>query len=338
MLHGSLILKPQLMAAHKKSSGILTKPEALLEYLGLSFEAFGLERAALADFSFRVPMSFVARMEKGNPKDPLLMQVLPRIFSASTAFSSQFGVDPVSDQRYQVMPGVIHKYPNRVLLVTTGACAVHCRYCFRQAFPYENSLLQSSRWEKVLAYLESQPQVDEVILSGGDPLVLAGDKLQQVAEMLSDISHLKYLRIHSRQPIVDPHSIATSSINGLASIRLKTLLVVHVNHPNELDAEVYEHLLLWRQAGIFLLNQTVLLKEINDAVSVLQQLSHRLYACHVLPYYLHQLDKVKGSEIFWVPKARARQLLAELRATLPGFLVPTLVKDEGGSEGKNWLI
>jgi L-lysine 2,3-aminomutase len=326
------------MAQHKKSSGILTKPEALLEYLGLSVDAYGLDTVALTGFSFRVPMSFVARMEKGNPRDPLLMQVLPRVFSAPTAFSSQFGVDPVSDQRYQVMPGVIHKYPNRVLLVTTGACAVHCRYCFRQAFPYENGLLQSSYWQKVLAYLKDQPQVDEVILSGGDPLVVAGDKLQRAVEMLSDIPHLKYLRIHSRQPIVDPHSITTDVINGLAGVRLKTLLVVHVNHPNELDSDVYQHLLLWRQAGILLLNQTVLLKEINDSLSILKQLSHRLYECHVLPYYLHQLDKVKGSEVFWVPKARSRQLLAQLKAELPGFLVPTLVKDEGGAEGKNWLI
>jgi len=338
MLHAPLVLKPQLTAQHKKSSGILTKPEALLEYLGLSPEVFGFDRSFLDSFSFRVPMSFVERMEKGNPHDPLLMQVLPRHFSAPTSFSAQFGMDPVSDQRYQVMPGVLHKYPSRVLLVTTGACAVHCRYCFRQAFPYENSLLQPSHWQKVLAYLEGQPQVDEVILSGGDPLVLAGDKLQRVAEMLSDISHLKYLRIHSRQPIVDPQSITSGVIDGLAGIRLKTLLVIHANHPNELDAEVYQHLLLWRQAGIMLLNQTVLLKAVNDSLSILSRLSHRLYECHVLPYYLHQLDKVKGSEIFWVPKARARQLLAQLRAELPGFLVPTLVKDEGGTEGKNWLI
>ncbi len=338
------IMTPQLIAEviAKESSdfpAILTKPEQLLKFLEINSDDIHFYDSFASSFSFRVPLSFAKRMKKGDKNDPLLRQVLsigPAMQAPAAPFG--FGADPVQDKKYQVLPGLIHKYYGRVLLVATGACSVHCRYCFRQSFPYQNAVLANDNWNNILNYIKADTSIEEVILSGGDPLVLSLDKLQKIGEALNDIPHLKYIRIHSRQPVVFPESIDGGVMRFFSELRLKTLLVIHANHPNELDNAVKKHLRLWGRFNIQMLNQSVLLKGVNDSIDILKALSHRLYALDVLPYYLHVLDKVAGSEHFLISKARSRQLIYQLGGQLPGFLVPALVYDEGGSYGKIRLI
>jgi len=307
-------------------------PQQLLQRLQLPMNL--LDGAISADqaFSLRIPEPYLQRIEPGNPDDPLLLQVLPR--NAELQKISGFGCDPVGDSASRHLPGLLHKYHGRVLLITTGACGIHCRYCFRRHYPYSDDRLNEGHWQGVLDYLHSDTQISEVILSGGDPLTLSDHKLQQQIQALEQIPHLQRLRIHSRQPVVLPQRITPALIEMLVQTRLQTTLVLHVNHANELDAEVELAMRRLRQQGITLLNQSVLLRDVNDNVDILCTLSERLFACGILPYYLHQLDRVAGAAHFEVTEQQALTLMKALRSRLPGYLVPRLVSEQAGAAYK----
>ncbi|MFN3785962.1 MAG: EF-P beta-lysylation protein EpmB, partial [Thiothrix sp.] len=246
-----------------------------------------------------------------------------------------FNVDPVGDQLAQVAAGVLHKYHGRVLLVTTGACAVHCRYCFRRHFPYSDFNPVKAEWEPALSYLRKHPDVQEVILSGGDPLTLSDERLAVFFKQLEALAHIKRVRFHTRLPVVLPSRVDAGFLAVLANIPQQKILVIHANHAQELAADdVSAALVALKQAGVTLLNQAVLLRGVNDNVAAQVALSESLFAHGVLPYYLHVLDKVAGAAHFDVPEAEAMALLAQVRERLPGFLVPKLVREIAGEATK----
>lgn len=284
--------------------------------------------AAQAQFPLRVPRNFVERMVKGDPDDPLLRQVLP--LGDEMLDLDGFVPDPLAEKPASPIPGLLHKYNGRVLLITTGACAIHCRYCFRRHFPYTDHRLSGSTlspWQSALDYIAADPSIDEVILSGGDPLSLSDDKLSRLAEALDTIPHLKRLRLHTRLPVVLPERVDSKLLAWLAKGRLQKVIVLHVNHSNEINGSVGSAAAKLRQIGVTLLNQAVLLRGVNDSVDVLVNLSQKLFDVGVLPYYLHLLDKVRGAAHFEVDEARAQRLFREVLASLPGFLVPRLVRE-----------
>jgi lysine-2,3-aminomutase-related protein len=310
----------------------VTDPAELLRLLQLDPALLpGAQRAARL-FPLRAPRGYVARMRRGDPSDPLLRQVLP--LDDECVAASGFVTDPVGDLAAMIVPGVLRKYRGRALLVTTGACAVHCRYCFRRHFPYGEAHAAKEGWRAAIQYLLAEPSVTEVILSGGDPLTLSDRKLAELCAMLAEIKHIQRLRVHTRLPIVLPERVDDTLLRTLTSTRLQTVMVVHANHANELDDAVGEALASLRHAGIILLNQTVLLRGVNDQSDTLADLSEALFAAGVLPYYLHLLDPVQGAAHFDVPEATGRALMANLCARLPGYLVPRLVREEEGEPGK----
>jgi len=273
-------------------------------------------------------------MVKGDPEDPLLRQVLPlgEEFSATPGFVA----DPLIEQDAALpeVPGLLHKYRSRVLLILRGGCAINCRYCFRRHFPYADHPLGAPALARIVEYIRDHPHVNEVILSGGDPLVAKDDQLAAVVSALSDLPQLRRLRIHTRLPITIPSRITPALVDHLAGAPWPTLIVFHANHANELDATFGAAIQPLRAAGVTLLNQSVLLRGVNDRATVLAALSQRLFELGVLPYYLHLLDRVDGAAHFEVPKARALALRRELLAELPGFLVPRLVREIGGEASK----
>ncbi|WP_028110030.1 EF-P beta-lysylation protein EpmB [Ferrimonas futtsuensis] len=308
-----------------------TDPKLLLEALDLDPESFTEEIAARALFPMRVPRPFVAAMEKGNPRDPLLLQVLPaaREFEQVAGYSP----DPLEEQA-SALPGILHKYRSRALLMLKGGCAVNCRYCFRRHFPYGENQLSGSAMEQAIDYLASDTQLNEVILSGGDPLMAKDAHLQRLFGRLEALPHLTRLRIHTRLPVVLPARLTAELGQLLTGTRLKAVLVLHINHPNEITPELREKLLALSHSGVTLLNQSVLLQGVNDCANVLGQLSEALFDAGVLPYYLHLLDKVQGAAHFDLPESRARELMSQLLEALPGFLVPRLVREVGGRSSK----
>lgn len=312
----------------------LTDPRELLALLGLERLSERLP-ADCSDFPLRVPRGFVARMRPGDPDDPLLRQVLPLDdeYRPVPGFSS----DAVGDLASRGAPGVLHKYDGRALLIATGSCAVHCRYCFRRHFPYAGEVAAAAGWRQSLDYLRQHPDVSEAILSGGDPLSLSTAKLAEFTAALAEIPHLRRLRIHSRLPIVLPERVDGELLRWLADCPLQTVVVVHANHPNEIDATIGRALRALRDAGATVLNQAVLLRGVNDDAGALAALSERLFAHGTLPYYLHQLDRVDGAAHFEVDDAVALALVESLRATLPGYLVPRLVREIAGEPGKTPL-
>jgi EF-P beta-lysylation protein EpmB len=279
-----------------------------------------------------VPRAFLALMAKGDPADPLLRQVLPLF--AETIARPGFTSDPLAEARAEVVPGLLHKYRGRVLLLTTGACAVHCRFCFRRNSPGDDLRPGGRRWRQVLGYLRREEDVSEVILSGGDPLMLDDRILAAMAGDLAGIPHLTRLRVHSRLPVVLPSRVDGRLLAWLGGTRLAGVMVIHANHPRELSAEVMAACRRLRAAGVTVLNQSVLLAGINDRMEVLAELSERLFTAGVLPYYLHSLDRVRGAGHFLVEEARARTLVRGLVACLPGYLVPRLVRERPGWPGK----
>lgn len=292
--------------------------------------------AAAKDFALRVPRSYVARMRKGDPNDPLLLQILP--VAAETAVVEGFVSDPVGDMDRRAAQGLLHKYRGRALLVATGACAVHCRYCFRRHFPYgEESALQQG-WQPALEHLRADPTITEVILSGGDPWSLSDRRLKQLTDALQEIPHIRRLRVHTRYPIVLPERIDGGLLAWLQGVRLQKVVVMHANHAREIDASVRLACQQLSAAGVTLLNQSVLLKGVNDNVADLAGLSEALFETHVLPYYLHVLDKVQGAAHFDLPESRALQLHQELTARLPGYLVPKLVREIAGAPAKTAVV
>lgn len=271
-------------------------------------------------------------MRPGDPRDPLLLQVLPT--AAEMEPVQGFSTDPLGETGASPRPGVLHKYAGRVLVVVSGACGVHCRYCFRRHFPYAEHGMGAEERARVVEYVAVDASIREVIFSGGDPLSVADDKLAALARKLAEIPHLKRLRIHSRLPVVLPERIDDDLLAWLTGTRLKPVMVLHANHGREIDEAVAAAVGRLREAGVTVLNQAVLLAGVNDGADALEELSDRLFDAGVLPYYLHLLDPVAGAAHFDVPEDRARGILEELAARLPGYLVPKLVREVAGAPAK----
>jgi EF-P beta-lysylation protein EpmB len=289
-------------------------------------------RAGAADFPVFAPREYIARMRPGDATDPLLRQVLPR--AEESLDLPGFAADPVGDREATLSPGLLQKYQGRVLMVTTGACAVHCRYCFRRHFPYAESPRSIAQWEPAIRQIEADPSIHEVILSGGDPLTLVDDLLEQLAQRLASIEHLRRLRIHTRLPIVIPQRVTSELLSWLTGTRLAPVMVVHANHPAEIDDSVAAALARLVDAGVPVLNQAVLLRGVNDTAEVMAELCERLVDLRVFPYYLHQLDRVAGAAHFEVPEATGLALIEALRARLPGYAVPRYVRETSGESYK----
>ncbi|WP_432745541.1 EF-P beta-lysylation protein EpmB [Methylobacter sp. G7] len=306
--------------------------EDLCRYLQLSPDDLPVSVAATENFALRVPLSFAACMEKGNPHDPLLRQVLP-IKEELFAYPG-FNHDPVGDLAAAAQTGVLHKYYGRVLLINTGSCAINCRYCFRRNFPYADLQLSKQKEEAAVQYIQADDSISEVILSGGDPLLLSDARLSRLIQQLNAIKHVKRIRIHSRLPIVLPARITGEFINTLTESPKQIVIVVHCNHANEISDRVIAACNLLKTSGITVFNQSVLLKGINDNAEVLCELSERLFSHGIIPYYLHLLDKATGTGHFEVSEQQALILIRQVQATLPGYLVPKLVKEQAGATSK----
>lgn len=312
-------------------------PHELLTRLGLAdFGSRLSTRGAGQDFPLLVPESFLRRMKPGDINDPLLRQVLPLVEEGDDV--PGFTSDALDEANYRKAPGLLHKYEGRALLVLTGACAVHCRYCFRRHYPYSQEPKRLDDWEPAFTAIEQDESIREVLLSGGDPLMLTNERLAAVVRRLDAIPHLRRLRIHTRLPIVLPDRITFELLDLLTATRLKPVVVVHANHPNELVADCA--LALWQltQTGVMVLNQAVLLRGINDSADVLVELSERLIELGVKPYYLHQLDRVSGVAHFEVSEETGRLMMETLRRRLPGYAVPQYVRETPGEPFKVPLI
>lgn len=331
MIPGSAVLR-QVSVWQSALARSITDPSELLAVVGLGEEWLPAAHAAAQLFPLRVPRGYAARMRQGDPNDPLLRQVLPLAEECLTV--AGFRADPVGDLAAMVAPGVLHKYLGRVLLTVTGACAVHCRYCFRRHFPYTDANPTADQWCAALAHISDDKSITEVILSGGDPLMLTDRRLENFTRQLEAIPHVRRLRLHTRLPIVLPDRVNDELCDWLGTTKLKTVVVVHANHAQEIDASVRSALAQLKGAGVELLNQSVLLRGVNDSAEALARLSEVMFDAGVLPYYLHMLDKVQGAAHFEVNKTAARALMAELNRRLPGYLVPRLVREIAGSPGK----
>lgn len=309
------------------------KASQLLEFLNIPVT----QSSALAELQFktRVPRGFAARMQSGNPRDPLLLQVLA--VDNELTESPGFVQDPLEEIAANAIPGMIHKYHGRVLLTVTGACAINCRYCFRRHFPYQDNNPGRAGWQPVLDYIANDAAIHEVILSGGDPLLAKDGVLAALFAQLAAIPHLTTLRIHTRIPVVLPERITCELITLLQDSRLHKVVVLHSNHANELTPDVAMVCTQLRNAGCHMLNQSVLLAGVNDNVETLAALSRRLFECGVLPYYLHLLDKVQGAAHFDVELADALALFQQLQAVLPGYLVPRLAREEASMRHKTLI-
>jgi EF-P beta-lysylation protein EpmB len=310
-----------------------TRPDALLAFLGLPAMAQGDDAAGPArEFRMLVPLGYAALMEPGNPDDPLLRQVLPS--AAEEEVRPGFTADPVGDATATLAPGLLQKYRGRALLVTTPACAIHCRYCFRRHYPYAEAALGADGGAAAIAGIAANPSITEIILSGGDPLMFDDGTLASLIGELAAIPHLERLRLHTRLPVVLPSRVTPALCRLLSQTRLQGVVVVHANHPQELGDAAGSALKRLRGAGVTLLNQSVLLRGVNDDPDTLCALSEGLFRYGVLPYYLHLLDRVQGAAHFEVPPGQARSLIAALRLRLPGYLVPRLVREEAGAGTK----
>ena len=299
--------------------------EQLLDYLQIEHSHYQQQNPVQSNFPLRVPLPFADKMKKGDINDPLLLQVLAKQLENQTVEGYSF--DPLKEQQ-NTMPGLLHKYAGRVLLILTGACAVNCRYCFRRHFPYEQQLANGENLDKNLKYIENDATISEVILSGGDPLLISDGQLEQLISRLEKIKHLTRLRIHSRLPIVIPQRLTSSLRRCLSETRLQTSLVIHANHSNEIDDVLGERLTHFVQSGISLFNQSVLLKNINDNPKTLARLSEKLFEFQVIPYYIHQLDPVAGAAHFDIDKNRALEIMRQLGDLLPGYLLSKFVVEE----------
>lgn len=305
-----------------------TRIDELLKILQLDPARVPVSLAAAGLFRMRVPKAYAARMIAGNPHDPLLRQVLP--LEDELQYHPGYVADPVGDIHSVMEPGLLQKYQARVLMITTGACAVHCRYCFRRNFPYSEQTLSRTREQESLKPIMENATIREVIFSGGDPWVLTDRQLESRIQAIANIPHVSRLRIHTRMPVVLPNRISEGLLEILKATRLKIVVVIHANHPQELDATTARALRRLSESGCHLLNQTVLLKGINDCPDTLEQLSENLFEQGVLPYYLHLLDHATGTAHFEVDDEQATRLMNDLRCRLPGYLVPRLVREEQG--------
>lgn len=313
----------------------VTDPAELCRLLELDPQRALEAAGGAALFRVRVPRGFLRRMRRGDPNDPLLRQVLPE--RGELHSPSGFGADPLGEREAMRAPGLLHKYRGRALLITTPACAVHCRYCFRREFPYEDAQGDGARWGQALEALRADASIEELILSGGDPLSLSTARLKALTDVLREIPHLKRLRLHTRTPVVLPERVDEEFLGWLGSLPWSPVVVLHSNHANEIDAAVRAAAEAMRARGATLLNQSVLLAGVNDSLTALQELSRALWSAGVLPYYLHLLDRVRGAAHFEVAETRARELLAQLAACMPGYLVPRLARETPGAPAKTVL-
>jgi len=311
-------------------------PDELCRLVGLDDRWREPARRAASQFPVFAPLEFLARVAPGDPFDPLLRQVLP--LDAETLETSGFSRDPVGDGLARREAGLLQKYAGRALLITTGACAIHCRYCFRRHYPYEETPRSLEAWAPALERLAADPSIEEVLLSGGDPLTLVDEQLAALAGELAAIPHLRRLRLHTRLPIVIPQRVDDALIGWLRSTRLAPIMVIHANHPAEIDSAVADSLGKLVDAGIPVLNQAVLLRGVNDNVETLAELSRRLVNLRVLPYYLHQLDRVVGAAHFEVPASLGQTLVKELETRLPGYAVPKYVQEIPGAASKTRIL
>lgn len=311
----------------------VSDPIQLLTLLNLPLEPYQQHLAARRLFAMRVPMPFINKMEKGNANDPLFLQVMTD--AAEFLQTPGFVKDPLQEQD-NAIPNLLHKYHNRVLLMVKGGCAVNCRYCFRRHFPYEDNPGNKANWRKALDYIAQHSEIEEVIFSGGDPLMAKDRELAWLLEQLNQIPHLKTVRIHSRLPVVIPQRITPELCRSLADSPLNKVLVLHINHANEIDELLSRQLQPLKQAGVTLLNQSVLLKGINDDAHILKALNDKLFATGILPYYLHLLDKVEGASHFWIDDEQALAIYRQLITLSSGYLVPKLAREIAGEKSKTW--
>ena len=309
-------------------------PEKLLEQLNLPKERFKQDIAARRLFPLRVPQPFIEKMEKGNPHDPLFLQVM----SSQQEFfqTAGFSRDPLQEQQSAV-PNILHKYHNRVLLMVNGGCAINCRYCFRRHFPYQDNKGNKQIWQTALDYIAQHREIEEVIFSGGDPLMAKDHELDWLLTALEQIEHVKTVRIHTRLPVVIPQRITSQLCQRLQQSRLNKVLVTHINHPNEIDRTLAMYLDRLRVANVVLLNQSVLLKGVNDNAEVLKKLSDKLFSVGVLPYYLHLLDKVQGAGHFYLDDQQALAIYRQLQKISSGYLVPKLAREIAGEPNKTLI-
>ncbi|OJA04034.1 EF-P beta-lysylation protein EpmB [Halomonas sp. QHL1] len=316
-------------------SHAIRDPQALCERLGLSSDWLAGAQAGHDLFDVCVPEAYLNRIAYADIDDPLLRQVLPLGEEALTPHG--YVVDPLEEADHRPAKGLIHKYAGRVLLIASPNCAINCRYCFRRHFPYSDNSPSRTQWQEALDYLRSDTTIHEAILSGGDPLAASDRQLAWLVEQLESIPHLKRLRIHTRLPVVIPDRVDDALLGWLASTRLQKVVVLHINHANEVDQAVVDACARLKQTGATLLNQSVLLRDVNDTAATLANLSERLFEAGILPYYLHVLDPVQGAAHFDVPDEEARELVAQLRDHLPGFLMPRLVREIPGRGSKTPL-
>lgn len=309
----------------------ISDPKQLLQTLELPLEPFAESIKARKLFPLRVPLPFVAKMAKGDPNDPLFLQVmtLQQEFIQAEGFSQ----DPLEEQQ-TAAPNILHKYHNRLLLMVKGGCAINCRYCFRRHFPYADNQGNKANWHKAIAYIAQNPQIEEVIFSGGDPLMAKDHELTWLIKQLENIPHLQRLRIHTRLPVTIPQRITPQLCQLLKQSRFACVLVTHINHPNEIDELFCQAMQQLKQADVVLLNQSVLLKSINDNALILKKLNEKLFHSGILPYYLHLLDKVAGASHFYIDDQQASQIYQQLQAITSGYLVPKLAREIAGQPNK----
>lgn len=320
------------MIPRNKTRSYFTRPLDLLKKLHLSAEQMSFSEKAVASFSFKVPVAYVDKIQKAKPDDPLLQQIFP--VQQETQLTSGYISDPLDEANSTCQPGLLQKYQGRALLLVTSNCAINCRYCFRRTYPYEEKGYNWSQIEENIQRIEKDKSINEIILSGGDPLSLSNEQLSQIITRLNTISHLKRLRIHSRIPVVEPQRINNGLIDTLELSQLQIIMVLHVNHAQEIGADSQQSLLKLYQKKIILLNQSVLLKGVNNNVDSLIALSEALIDNQIIPYYLHLLDKVQGSAHFFISDVAAIELYQQLRKKLPGYMLPRLVREIPGEASK----
>jgi EF-P beta-lysylation protein EpmB len=312
-----------------------TKPELLLEHLGFNPADFSQDIEARSLFNMRVPVHFANLMQKKNINDPLFKQIFPS--KAEFKSSPEYVTDPLLEQN-NATPGLLHKYKSRVLIIFKGGCAVNCRYCFRRHFPYADNSVNKKQLLTHLEYIKQHPEINEVILSGGDPLMADDKAIEWFLTHVGDIKHVTRVRIHTRLPVVIPSRITDDLLAIFNTASFKVLMVMHINHENEISDELKNVCKKLKQANVTLLNQAVLLKEVNDTLTAQVNLSESLFAADILPYYLHLLDKVTGAMHFDIAEVQAKQLYSEMLAELPGFLMPKLVREIGGERSKTPIL
>ena len=326
---------PERVAWKAEMATMVRDADTLCQLLGLEGATADEITRACGDFPLRVPRPYLNRIEKGNALDPLLLQVLPQLQELTE--TPGYSADPLDEAAFTPVPGLLHKYQGRVLVVLNGNCAIHCRYCFRRHFPYKEHQLGREDWQRIVDYIGADSSIEEVIFSGGDPLTATDSSLAAKVAQLDEIRHLRRLRLHTRVPVMIPSRINEACLSWLRNTRLNVVCVIHANHANEIDTEVSLSLGRMREAGVSLLNQAVLLKGVNDSAEAQRALSRTLFDSGVLPYYLHQLDPVQGAAHFAVSDLVAEELLQTLRDHLPGYLVPKLVREEAHKPHKSPL-